>query len=122
MATLPSCNGSGINSLQQSGITTTGKVYKLTFDVTSLTNQSGFIVISTNFSDNYVQGNNVVLGSNTFYIQPTNGTGIRFRISDGTTCTIDNVSVKEVGQDWTFGTGWSIWVMVLRQFYTIGKF
>ena len=101
-----SCNGSGVNSLQQSGITTVGKIYKLTFDVLD-SNNFNFLVISANFGDTYVDAdlnNAVVLGKNTFYIKPTNGTGIRFRVSNGTTLSIDNVSVKEVGQDWEFNS------------------
>lgn len=101
-----SCNGSGVNSLQQSGITTVGKIYKLTFDVLD-SNNFNFLVISANFGDTYVDAdlnNAVVLGKNTFYIKPTNGTGIRFRVSNGTTLSIDNVSVKEVGQGWEFNS------------------
>ena len=104
------CNGVGINSLQQSGITTTGKIYKLSFDVLD-SNNFNFLVISTNFADTYVDAdlnNAVVLGTNTFYIKPTNGTGIRFRVANGATLSIDNVSVKEVGQNWTFQNGWNM--------------
>jgi len=101
------CNGVGINSLQQSGITTTGKSYKLTFDIISKSSDD-FLIISTNFGDTYVNGSSTNIGTNTFYINPTSGTGIRFRVADGTTLTIDNVSIKEVGQNWEFGSGWSI--------------
>ena len=98
------CNGVGINSLQQSGITTTGKTYKLTFDIISKSSDN-FIIISTNFGDTYINGSSTSLGTNTFYINPTSGTGVRFRVANGTTLTIDNVSVKEVGQNWdTYGT------------------
>ena len=104
-----SCDGVGINSLQQSGITTIGKTYKLTFDVLS-SNDFDFLIISTNFGDTYIDADidGVSLGTNTFYITPTNGTGIRFRVGDGTTLSIDNVSVKEVGQDWSFSSGASL--------------
>jgi len=102
------CNGVGINSLQQSGITTVGKIYKLSFDVLDC-NDFDFLIISTNFGDTYVDADlnsSVVLGRNTFYIKPTNGTGIRFRVANGTTLSIDNVSVKEVGQNWdTYASG-----------------
>ena len=98
------CNGVGINSLQQSGITTTGKIYKLSFDIISKSNDD-FLIISTNFGDTYINGSSTSLGTNTFYIKPTSGTGIRFRVADGTTLTIDNVSVKEVGQNWTLTSG-----------------
>ncbi len=106
------CNGVGTNSLQQSGITTTGKIYKLSFDVLD-SNNFNFLVISTNFADTYVDAdlnNAVVLGTNTFYIKPTNGTGIRFRVANGATLSIDNVSVKQVDPNdyWTLGTYTSI--------------
>jgi hypothetical protein len=101
------CNGIGINSLQQNTPTIIGKTYKLTFDVIS-DSASDFLIISTNFGDTYIQGSETIIGTNTFYITPTNGTGIRFRVANGNTLSIDNVSVREVGQDWTLGTGWSI--------------
>jgi len=88
------CNGVGINSLQQSGITTTGKTYKLTFDIISKSSDD-FLIISTNFGDTYINGSSTSLGTNTFYITPTSGTGLRFRVANGTTLTIDNVSVVE---------------------------
>ena len=89
------CNGVGINSLQQSGITTTGKTYKLIFDVISKSNDD-FLVISTNFGDTYVNGSSTIVGTNTFYINPSGGTGIRFRVANGTSLTITNVIVQEV--------------------------
>lgn len=88
------CNGVGINSLQQSGITTTGKTYKLTFDIISKSSDD-FLVISTNFGDTYINGSSTSLGTNTFFITPTSGTGVRFRAADGTSLSIDNVSVTE---------------------------
>jgi len=101
------CNGVGTNSLKQSGITTTSKIYKLSFDIISKSNDN-FLIISTNFGDTYINGSSTSLGTNTFYIKPTSGTGIRFRVADGTTLTIDNVSVKEVGQNWSFINGTNI--------------
>ena len=101
------CNGVGTNSLKQSGITTTSKIYKLSFDIISKSNDN-FLIISTNFVDTYINGSSTSLGTNTFYIKPTSGTGIRFRVADGTTLTIDNVSVKEVGQNWSFINGTNI--------------
>jgi len=101
------CDGIGINSLQQNTPTIIGKTYKLTFDVIS-DSASDFLVISTNFGDTYIQGSETIIGTNTFYITPTNGTGIRFRVANGNTLSIDNVSCVEVGQDWTLGDGWSI--------------
>ena len=94
------CDGIGINSLQQNTPTTIGKTYKLTFDVIS-DSASDFLVISTNFGDTYIQGSETIIGTNTFYITPTNGTGIRFRVANGNTLSITNISVKEVGMDWS---------------------
>lgn len=89
-------DGSGVGSLQQSGVTTVGKTFKLTFDVTEITNRSGLRVINVTFNDTYALGNEINVGTNTFYFTPVNGTGIRFRASSGTTCKIDNVSIKQV--------------------------
>ena len=59
--------------------------------------------------DTYVDAdlsNIISFGAGTsIYIYLHIGTGIRFRVANG--YTIDNVSLK-VGQNWTFGTGWSI--------------
>ena len=92
---IATCNGVGINSLQQNTPTAIGKTYKLTFNVIGKSSDN-FLVISTNFGDTYIQGSETIIGTNTFYITPTNGTGIRFRVENGTTLSIDNVSVKEM--------------------------
>jgi len=92
------CDGIGVNSLQQNTPTIIGKTYKLTFDVIS-DSTSDFLIISTNFGDTYIQGSETIIGANTFYITPTNGTGIRFRVGNGTTLSITNISVKEVTED-----------------------
>ena len=92
------CNGVGVNSIQQSGVTTTGKTYKLTFDIISKSNDD-FLIISTNFGDTYINGSSTSLGTNTFYITPTSGTGIRFRVGNGTTLSIDDISIKEITDD-----------------------
>jgi len=92
------CDGIGVNSLQQNTPTIIGKTYKLTFDVIS-DSTSDFLIISTNFGDTYIQGSETIIGANTFYITPTNGTGIRFRVANGTTLSIDNISIKEVTED-----------------------
>jgi len=92
------CDGIGVNSIQQNTPTIIGKTYKLTFDVIS-DSTSDFLIISTNFGDTYIQGSETIIGANTFYITPTNGTGIRFRVGNGTTLSIDNVSIKEVTED-----------------------
>jgi hypothetical protein len=82
-----------------SGLNT--KNLKVTFDVTDF---SGDAELRYPFREN-ITGN----GSYTFY-----GVGtldrVQFQVKSGFTASfsIDNVSVKEVGQNWTFGTGWSM--------------
>lgn len=92
-------------NVTQGNVTTVGKIYKVTFEIS-----------------NYVKGNvRVFLGGNVTTTQSSNGiftsyvtasantsVGIQTLDGGGTTLSIDNVSVKEVGQNWTLGTGWSI--------------
>ena len=88
-----------------------GKTYKLEFDVVRIGENSG----SLNFGDqtsfillSFVSSIDD-LGKKTIYFKPERTTTI-IRIYRSTACDIDldNVSVKEVGQNWTFGTGWSM--------------
>ena len=109
------CDGVGVNSLQQSGVTAIGKTYKLTFDIISKSSDD-FLVISTNFGDTYVNGSSTSIGTNTFYITPTSGTGIRFRVANGTTLTIDNVSVVEVGQNWDITQSGNDTILIENQY------
>ena len=49
-------------------------------------------------------------GTHTIYLTAGSNSieGILFYALNGWTGSIDNVSVKEVGQDWSLGSGWSI--------------
>ena len=92
-------------STLQTNVTTIGKIYKVTYEVSD-----------------YVQGNfRLVLGGTilptitsngvyTDYVTATAATYVVIQAFSGTptTLSIDNVSVKEVGQNWTFGTGWTM--------------
>jgi hypothetical protein len=96
--------GSFVN-LQQSNVVQSGKIYAVTFTIS-----------------NYVTGEAQPLVGGTSAVgdgtsRSGNGTYTEYIKSDGTTFyirgrsftgSIDNVSVKEVGQDWTFTTGWSV--------------
>ncbi len=53
-------------------------------------------------------GNCVGSGTFTAYVSSTNGYSFKMLSETGVEADITNISVKEVGQDWTFGTGWSI--------------
>ena len=101
------CDGSqtGNTSLQQSGVAISGKIYKIQFD---LIVDAGFInyVNLGGWIDNT---NLTTTGTYTYYTTTTTNTdnlGIAGDSNfDG---SISNISVKEVGQDWTLGNGWSI--------------
>ena len=90
--------------LSQSNVLTSNKSYKLTFDI---------IVNSGNLQPQFFDGGFQTIGTyNTtqtveVYFKPTSSGTLYFKpnLFDG---SIDNVSVKEVGQNWSFGSGWSM--------------
>jgi len=97
-------NGNGANGsseeLTQSAVTTVGKNYNITYEVLNYVSGSVQILGS---EIGYVSGNGVYTSyysasSSTLKFRPINFNG-----------SITNVSVKEVGQDWSItGTGWNI--------------
>ena len=98
----------GLNAtgnLSQSISFTNGKTYKITFEVSNYT--SGQVRLQTN------EQNSVVVSANgiyTEYLTMTTDSSLIFNGIDGNPFngSIDNVSVKEVGQNWDLGSGWSI--------------
>jgi len=91
--------------LAQSNITTQNKFYKLVYTIVS--NNNGALKFS-NGSVSY-GGLTSTVGTHIKYFQANTGTSVYIERQAGVTdISIDNVSVKEVGQNWTFGTGWSI--------------
>jgi hypothetical protein len=90
------------NGFLQSNFLTVGKTYKITFTVSDFS--LGLVKIRYPFnSSNTITSN----GTYTEY-----GVAISddlfFQCIGTTTLSIDNVSVKEVGQNWVFGDGWSM--------------
>ena len=88
-----------------------GKTYKLELDIVRIGENSGSLNLGDQTSHillGIVDANDN-LGKKTIYFTPQITTTI-IRIYRSTACDIDldNVSVKEVGQNWSFGTGWSI--------------
>jgi len=84
-----------------------GKTYKINFEITSGT---AYMNINSN-GGGLVSLNTYSVGSYSLYTTASvNGSDLLIygRNTSGTAFSIDNVSVKEVGQDWTLGTGWSI--------------
>ena len=102
-------NGKGISTGSNFGaqfkqtILTINKTYKLVFDIVDYT--SGAIGLTANYYGVAQTFNSV--GTHTAYFTSLNQTELRL-YSENFIGSIDNVSVREVGQDWTLGTGWSI--------------
>ena len=95
--------GSSGNILRQSLVTfDANKTYKYEFTISNYV--SGNLKFASFIGAINESGNGTYVG----YGKP-NGTGVNNMILFGSfEGSIDNVSVKEVGQDWTLGTGWSI--------------
>ena len=98
--------------LYQNDVTIAGKTYVLNFDIVSITG----IIKATSINNGAASGE-ITLGEYstignkkiTFTTQSGRESIAFARVVGNTSsCTIDNVSVKEVGQDWNLGTGWSI--------------
>ena len=98
-----SANFTGSGDLIRQNATTPSGTYKITFTVTG----TGYLVVK-NYTGgvSYKEYTNISQGEHTIYVEK-NEDGIMFQ-SFGFASSIDNVSVREVGQDWTLGTGWSI--------------
>ena len=92
---------SGLGSSTMS--VTSGKTYKVVVNVIS--KSSGFRL----YDNNGVVAYGLNVGENVFYRTVTSST---YQVTplglSGATGSIDNVSVKEVGQNWVLGSGWSI--------------
>ncbi len=89
-------------AIEQPSVLTSGKQYKITFDVVStngsnLANPSGTFIYDTS-----------TVGSKVFYLKANTSVFQLKRASGVTDVTVANISVKEVGQNWTVNTGWSI--------------
>ena len=84
-----------------------GKSYKINFEITSGT---AYMNVSSN-GGGLISLNSYSVGSYSIYVTASaSGSDLLIygRNTSGTAFSIDNVSVKEVGQDWTLGTGWTI--------------
>ena len=100
-------NADGV-SLYQSIGTQSGFV-KITFNVTDYTSGTLNVYSGGNQSVGSINVSANALGTYTAYVDRNGGNvNIIFGSSDNFIGSIDNVSVREVGQDWSLGTGWSI--------------
>jgi hypothetical protein len=89
----------------QSNIVEANKFYKATYDVVVT---SGSIGLYFDGGTGY-QGIATTTQTVTVFFKATTASPLYFRSDTSNfTGSIDNVSVREVGQDWALGTGWSI--------------
>ena len=100
-ATFDINNGGGSEAIQ-GGVLQVGKTYKFSYNV-NFTGEGQLRLYTQNFLASAVTQSGTYTG--TFV---ADGTDVRFKRIHGNLFTIDNVSVKEVGQNWTFETGWSM--------------
>ena len=100
VATITS-TGYAFAAIVQTNVLTVGKTYKATIDVKSVT--GGLVVGGT--SDTITSSGiiSVYFTASQTYLEIK-----RDGVYATTIAEIDNVSVKEVGQDWTIGTNWSL--------------
>ena len=98
------CDGAN-GSLFQNGVVEIGKSYLCEFEIKSITSGS----VAINAGGNTTGVSRTSVGTYSEILQVSSGSNNRaYIISQGFNGSIDNVSFKEVGQDWTLGTGWSI--------------
>jgi len=91
-------------SLSQYNVLTVGKAYKLTCDVNVTTGGIGLdgAILVGGSTVNLVNGFNEI-----YFV--ANSTTLKIkRVISVSNCLLDNVSVKEVGQNWDIGSDWQI--------------
>ena len=92
--------------LFQQSVLTVGKTYKATLDVTNYNGLGTCALINSSGETQFEITSN---GNKEFYFtQGGSSTNLSFRAVSGGIFSIDNCSVREVGQDWSLGTGWSV--------------
>ena len=93
----------GQSYINQDALTNT-KSYKISYDIVDST-QGALKLINVNGVSDYPIPSTV--GSHIVYFTANNNTLFIYRNSGATDVTITNISVKEVGQNWTFGDGFT---------------
>ena len=105
-------DGSSAGYITQDNVFQSNKVYKCVFDVTinsglGLKFQDGLSYSTHNENIGFATTSGVY----TFYFNSTSYNQLAIVRRTGGTAydsTINSISIKEVGQNWTFGTGWSM--------------
>ena len=105
-ATSDGTGGSTIRPRLLFNNTPLGKNYKL---IIKPTNQSGTINFKLYNGGSYVIDNNDLSSDINFYFSVEGGASVLIAFDGTEVFNVDfEISLKEVGQDWTLGTGWSI--------------
>ena len=95
------------NGVDSNNILTTNKFYKLQYDIVENNGATDLKYYSANAE--FISVPSVDVGSYTLYIQNTGNSLFLFQLNtSNASISLDNVSIKEVGQDWILGAGWSI--------------
>ena len=95
------------NGTSSNNIITTNKFYKLQYDIVSNNGVTDFKYYSE--AGTFISVPSVEVGSYTIYIRNTSNSLFLFQNgTSNSSISIDNVSVKEVGQNWTFSDGATI--------------
>jgi hypothetical protein len=94
------------SNTDQSLSTTNAKIYKVVYSISNYSTGSVRFRFTGTANVNGINRN--ANGTYTEYIKATSDNSIFRFAANSFTGSIDNVSVKEVGQNWTFGTSWSM--------------
>jgi len=82
-----------------------GKTYKVVLEISNYTSGSIRFKVGGASYQNIASEDGV---QEFYFVAATTANNILFSVQSAYTGSIDNVSVKEVGQNWTLGSGWSI--------------
>ena len=97
--------------IRQNNVVTANKYYKVTFKAKASNISQNIKIYNGTFTDTGLSFDEVDVYQEFTYYLYTTVTDIiigQQTVSVGDTINFDNVSVREVGQDWNLGTGWSI--------------
>ena len=107
-----SISGGTLNGSASTGIvfqnnigTVVGKTYKVVLEISNYASGTIRFKVGGDSYQNIASEDGV---QEFYFVAATTANNILFSVQSAYTGSIDNISVKEVGQDWTLGTGWSI--------------
>ena len=98
------CDGNTTDTIRQNIGLIEDDFYKVTFEVSNISQGGISVVLGGTIGTLSITEN----GSYTLYSKSGVNPVLYFQPVSNFQGSIDNVSVREVGQDWTLGTGWSI--------------